>query len=60
MRGSGRARWNLMPDNDGQRMGAAFREFADWERAFGEAPAALSLLHSLSATEALSRLIAGY
>jgi len=49
-----------MPDNDGQRMGAAFREFADWERAFGEAPAALSVLHSLSATEALSRLIADY
>ena len=60
MRGSGGAHWNLMPDNDGQRMGAAFREFADWERAFGEAPAALSLLHSLSAMEAPSRLVAGH
>ena len=60
MRGGGGPRWNLMPDNDGQRMGAAFRKSADWEWAFGEAPAALSVLHSLSATEALSRLIADY
>jgi len=49
-----------MSDNDSQRMGAAFCVSADGERACRESPAALSLLLSLSAMEALSQLNTGH
>ena len=46
--------------SNAQRTGAAFCVSADGERAFHESPAALSLLLSLSATEALSQLNTGH